>query len=68
MLYFNKTERANWGVPWHQDKTIAVREKIELPGFTAWSVKQGVIHVHRNINPKSNRANQISSSFDRLSG
>ncbi|MCU0533385.1 MAG: phytanoyl-CoA dioxygenase family protein [Hydrococcus sp. Prado102] len=45
MLYFNKTKQANWGVPWHQDKTIAVRERIEFTGFTAWSIKQGVVHV-----------------------
>src|SRR5690349_5771700 len=25
-IYFNKTENANWKVPWHQDLTIAVRE------------------------------------------
>lgn len=44
-LYFNKTQETNWGVPWHQDKTIAVQQRIEIPGFSAWSVKQSVIHV-----------------------
>ncbi|NEO84527.1 MAG: phytanoyl-CoA dioxygenase family protein [Spirulina sp. SIO3F2] len=44
-LYFNKTQNTNWGVPWHQDKTIAVQQRIAIPGFSAWSVKQGVIHV-----------------------
>lgn len=43
--YFNKTREANWGVAWHQDKTIAVEHKIELPGFKAWSVKDNIIHV-----------------------
>jgi hypothetical protein len=44
-LFFDKTPEANWKVAWHQDLTIAVREKIESPGFTAWSVKEGAIHV-----------------------
>ena len=42
---FNKTQDNNWFVPWHQDKTIAVREKIETPGFQNWTTKQGIIHV-----------------------
>ena len=44
-LFFDKTAEANWKVAWHQDLTIAVREKIDLPGFSAWSVKDGVAHV-----------------------
>jgi len=44
-LFFDKTPEANWKVAWHQDLTIAVREKIEPPGFSAWSVKDGVAHV-----------------------
>lgn len=44
-IYFNKTKAANWGVAWHQDKTIAVRQKIETPGFINWTIKEGVIHV-----------------------
>ena len=43
-LLFDKTPEANWNVAWHQDLTIAVRERIEVPGFTAWSVKAGVPH------------------------
>lgn len=44
-IYFNKTADANWLVAWHQDLTIAVAERAEVPGFTAWSVKDGVPHV-----------------------
>lgn len=44
-LYFNKTPDANWTVPWHQDVTIAVRERIETPGYGPWSVKSGRHHV-----------------------
>ncbi len=34
-IFFDKTAGANWKVPWHQDLTIAVREKRETKGFTA---------------------------------
>ncbi len=44
-LFFDKTEGKNWKVAWHQDLTIAVAEKLHVPGFTAWSVKAGVVHV-----------------------
>jgi hypothetical protein len=44
-IYFNKSPEANWAVSWHQDVTIAVRERSEVPGFQAWSVKKGVLHV-----------------------
>ena len=43
-LLFDKTPDANWNVAWHQDLTLAVRERIEVPGFSAWSVKAGVPH------------------------
>ena len=42
---FNKTPRANWKVPWHQDLSIAVRRRADLPGFGPWSTKAGVAHV-----------------------
>jgi Phytanoyl-CoA dioxygenase (PhyH) len=45
VLYFDKTPDVNWAVPWHQDRTIAVAERVELPGFGPWSVKAGVHHV-----------------------
>jgi hypothetical protein len=44
-LYFDKPPAANWKVPWHQDLTIPVRERVEIPGFGPWSVKAGVPHV-----------------------
>lgn len=45
VLLFDKTARNNWAVPWHQDRVIAVRERADVTGFTAWSVKEGVTHV-----------------------
>lgn len=44
-LYFDKTPEANWGVPWHQDLTIVVKESREVPGFVNWSVKAGRTNV-----------------------
>jgi ectoine hydroxylase-related dioxygenase (phytanoyl-CoA dioxygenase family) len=44
-IFFDKTEGANWKVPWHQDLTITVAERVEVAGFTAWSVKDEVVHV-----------------------
>ncbi len=45
-LYFDKTPTANWNLPWHQDLTIAVRERRETAGFGPWTRKVGIDHVH----------------------
>ena len=45
LTVFDKTPRANWKVPWHQDLTIAVAARADLPGFGPWSLKDGVVHV-----------------------
>ena len=44
-LFFDKRPGKNWPVAWHQDRTIAVRERIDADGFGPWSVKHGVDHV-----------------------
>jgi len=44
-LYFDKRREANWKVSWHQDLTIAVKQKSEVPGYGPWSRKAGVMHV-----------------------
>lgn len=44
-LLFDKILGANWRVPWHQDRLIAVRQRIDLPGWGPWSMKDGVHHV-----------------------
>lgn len=44
-IFFDKTEGANWPVLWHQDLSLAVKEKRDLPEWTTWSVKRGVPHV-----------------------
>ena len=44
-LLFDKTPMANWVVPWHQDLTICVAEKIDVPGYGPWTMKAGMCHV-----------------------
>jgi ectoine hydroxylase-related dioxygenase (phytanoyl-CoA dioxygenase family) len=44
-ILFDKTPEANWKVAWHQDRSIAVQERVDVPGFEAWSIKAGVQHV-----------------------
>lgn len=45
LILFDKNAKANWAVPWHQDRTIAVAERREAPGYAIWSKKGGVDHV-----------------------
>ncbi|HMC91400.1 MAG TPA: phytanoyl-CoA dioxygenase [Allosphingosinicella sp.] len=43
--YFHKSREANWALAWHQDRTIALAAHRDTPGFTAWTVKQGIAHA-----------------------
>jgi hypothetical protein len=44
-ILFDKVPEANWKVPWHQDVTIAVQNRIDADGFGPWSTKADVLHV-----------------------
>jgi Phytanoyl-CoA dioxygenase (PhyH) len=44
-ILFDKTAYANWGLPWHQDRTIAVTQRVEVAGFGPWTIKSGLLHV-----------------------
>ena len=44
-ILFNKSPETNWSLAWHQDRTICVREKHEVPGFGPWTIKGGIHHV-----------------------
>ena len=44
-ILFDKTAAANWALPWHQDRTVAVQARAEAPGFGPWTVKDGMPHV-----------------------
>lgn len=44
-IYSDKTASMNWSLAWHQDRVIAVYERIETEGFGPWSRKHGALHV-----------------------
>lgn len=44
-ILFDKTPSANWKVAWHQDLSIAARQRVDMPGFGPWTEKAGVAHV-----------------------
>lgn len=45
VILFDKTADQNWSLTWHQDRTVAVRTRIETEGFGPWTVKSGIQHV-----------------------
>lgn len=50
-LLFDKVPEANWHVGWHQDLMVPLAERHEMPDYSAWSVKAGVVHAKppRNV-------------------
>ena len=44
-ILFDKAAEANWALGWHQDRTIAVKQRVAVDGFGTWSVKNGMLHV-----------------------
>ncbi|MCB1337935.1 MAG: phytanoyl-CoA dioxygenase family protein [Maritimibacter sp.] len=81
LVAFDKRPEANWVVPWHQDRVIAVRARAEVPGFTAWSRKGDTWHceppetilaamlfvrVHLDDQDDRNGAMQIAPGSHRL--
>ncbi len=44
-ILFNKTQKSNWKVPWHQDLTITAQNRLEVEGFGPWTTKAGVENV-----------------------
>ncbi len=45
-LFFDKTLSTNWGLPWHQDLTVAVQDRRDVAGFGPWTRKAGIPHAH----------------------
>jgi hypothetical protein len=43
--YFEKSVGRNWLVPWHQDLSVPVAERVEHPALRGWSRKEGVLQV-----------------------
>ena len=44
-LAFDKSPAANWFVPWHQDRSVAVAARVEIQGYDNWTIKDGTFHV-----------------------
>lgn len=44
-IYFDKPQKSNWFVAYHQDLTISVNKKIETANFENWTVKQNQFAV-----------------------
>ena len=44
-LYFDKPPGQSWALPWHRDKTIAVKEHDPIGEFKKPTTKAGVPHV-----------------------
>lgn len=44
-IYFDKPEKSNWFVAYHQDLTISVGKKVETEGFNFWTSKHNQFAV-----------------------
>ncbi|MBU6394783.1 MAG: phytanoyl-CoA dioxygenase family protein [Sphingomonadales bacterium] len=44
-VLFDKSAERNWGLGWHQDRTICVKARHDTPGFGPWTTKAGLTHV-----------------------
>jgi hypothetical protein len=44
-ILFDKTAETNWSLAWHQDRVVAVKERVEVEGFGPWTRKHGALHV-----------------------
>ncbi len=49
-IYFDKPEKSNWYVAYHQDLTISVDKKLELENFGPWTTKQNQFAVQPPLN------------------
>ncbi|AXT61617.1 phytanoyl-CoA dioxygenase [Aquimarina sp. AD10] len=48
-IYFDKPSTSNWFVGYHQDLSISVNKKIDIPGYTNWTFKRGQYGVQPPI-------------------
>ncbi|GAA4319052.1 phytanoyl-CoA dioxygenase family protein [Mucilaginibacter gynuensis] len=44
-IYFDKPGNSNWFVAYHQDLTISVDKKLDLPGYGPWTIKHNQFAV-----------------------
>lgn len=53
-IYFDKPEKSNWYVAYHQDLTISVDKKLEMENFGPWTTKQNQFAVQPPLNVLEN--------------
>ncbi|MDW9380369.1 phytanoyl-CoA dioxygenase family protein [Chryseobacterium sp. JV558] len=53
-IYFDKPETSNWYVAYHQDLTISVDKKLDLPDFGPWTTKKNQFAVQPPLNVLEN--------------
>lgn len=44
-VLFDKSAANNWSLGWHQDRTIVVTARADVPGYGPWTVKSGLVQV-----------------------
>jgi hypothetical protein len=49
VVFFNKSEENNWTLGWHQDRVLALKERVDTPGFSNWTRKAGIWHAEPPI-------------------
>jgi len=52
---FDKPATANWWVPWHRDLVVPQQQRHDLPGWTAWSQKDGTWYAEPPVPWRSRR-------------
>lgn len=53
---FNKSPELNWSLPWHQDRVIAMADRIDDPSLTNWTQKDGTWHCEPSVDILKNMA------------
>lgn len=48
-VIFDKSPDKNWFVPWHQDRTVPLSQKLESSEWKNWTVKRGILHAEAPI-------------------
>lgn len=48
-IHFEKSKSQNWSLPWHQDRVIAVKSRVDYSGYNNWTQKSGVWHCEPPI-------------------
>jgi hypothetical protein len=44
-LFFDKSPQRNWSLGWHQDRVVALDQRRDVPGYTNWTLKDGIPHA-----------------------